>query len=388
VWKSYDTYATLRVMDHYARPIAYLVGYEATGGIDRCFQASENSAEMKLPNSDCVLWSSMTDMGAGHQGGFRSRPKSDQPMAQKLKQHEGALEDCYQSRQSPNDEDDGRRNGNSPVHSADKAGVSETGKREDQALLDEFCKEKGLKSIAESTIGKVIKRHKLFTRRPEEFTMIPVSSDRLNRSVSGSSDLPARGFWAYHSRHRRAGNGRSKGLLLQCIDAKLKFALTLNYKRLNSKNMKDFYERFNAVYLFRSKTGRRTTAQKTLGNSIRHCKKLPFPICLSIPVPKINSIIERYNRTIQEEFIDNHLDIIHDKPLFHEHLAEYIVFYLTKRIHKSLDKMTLSTISSKKEVCRICMELIHSVELVLSCVIRYRYAALQLRSYRSFREKG
>ncbi|MGQ9696348.1 MAG: hypothetical protein ACUVWV_16585 [Thermodesulfobacteriota bacterium] len=45
--------------------------------------------------------------------------------------------------------------------------------------------------------------------------------------------------------------------------------------------------------------------------------------------------MERYNRTIQKEFIDNNLDIIHDKPLFNQRLADYLIFYNTQRPHKS-----------------------------------------------------
>ncbi|MFN6946557.1 MAG: integrase core domain-containing protein [Cytophagaceae bacterium] len=56
-----------------------------------------------------------------------------------------------------------------------------------------------------------------------------------------------------------------------------------------------------------------------------------YPHC-----PKINTYIERYNRTIQEEFIDNNLDVIYDKPFFNQRLAEYLIFYNTKRPHKAL----------------------------------------------------
>ncbi|MCX7943753.1 MAG: integrase core domain-containing protein [Deltaproteobacteria bacterium] len=56
-----------------------------------------------------------------------------------------------------------------------------------------------------------------------------------------------------------------------------------------------------------------------------------YPRC-----PKINTYIERYNRTIQEEFIEANLDIIHDKSLFHQRLGEYLIFYNTQRPHKSL----------------------------------------------------
>lgn len=56
-----------------------------------------------------------------------------------------------------------------------------------------------------------------------------------------------------------------------------------------------------------------------------------YPRC-----PGINTYIERYNRTIQEESIDNNLDIIFDKPIFQSRLAEYLIFYNTQRPHKSL----------------------------------------------------
>ena len=39
------------------------------------------------------------------------------------------------------------------------------GKEKIKPLLDEFCQSKGLKPIAESTIGKVIKRNKLFYQK-------------------------------------------------------------------------------------------------------------------------------------------------------------------------------------------------------------------------------
>ncbi|MDI6743868.1 MAG: helix-turn-helix domain-containing protein [Thermodesulfovibrionales bacterium] len=39
------------------------------------------------------------------------------------------------------------------------------GKEKIKPLLDEFCQGNGLKTIAESTIGKVLKRHKLFYQK-------------------------------------------------------------------------------------------------------------------------------------------------------------------------------------------------------------------------------
>ncbi|MGQ9578293.1 MAG: hypothetical protein ACUVWQ_06685 [Candidatus Aminicenantales bacterium] len=46
--------------------------------------------------------------------------------------------------------------------------------------------------------------------------------------------------------------------------------------------------------------------------------------------------MERHNRTIKEEFIDNNLDVIQDKPPFHQRLAAYLIFSNTQRPPKSL----------------------------------------------------
>ena len=56
-----------------------------------------------------------------------------------------------------------------------------------------------------------------------------------------------------------------------------------------------------------------------------------YPRC-----PKINTFIERYNRTVQEEFIDEHLDLIHNKELFSQKLADWNIYYNINRRHHSL----------------------------------------------------
>ena len=216
------------------------------------------------------------------------------------------------------------------------------GKEKIKPLLDEYCQDKGIKTIAESTIGKVIKKHKLFfqktgrvyhdpsiRRQPQEKRLRVKRSPRhedFGHIIADTVQRVTDGITDY---------------FYNAIDAKLKFALTLNYKRLTSKNMKDFYERFCALYPLRIKDWQTDNGSENLGEFDTTLRKANIPHLFIYPrCPKINSIIERYNRTIQEEFIDSHLDIIHDKPLFHEHLADYMLFYLTRRIHKSLDKMT------------------------------------------------
>lgn len=132
-------------------------------------------------------------------------------------------------------------------------------------------------------------------------------------------------------------NDGIKDYFISAIDAKMKFALTLNYKRLTSKNMRDFYFRFQEVYPGKIRIWQSDNGSENLGVFDQQLKKDGIPHYFIYPhCPKINTFIERYNRTVWDEFINPHLDIIHDKVLFHHELAEYLIWYNTKRPHDSL----------------------------------------------------
>ncbi len=64
-------------------------------------------------------------------------------------------------------------------------------------------------------------------------------------------------------------------------------------------------------------------------------RKIPhwfiYPRC-----PRINGVIERYQRTLQEEFLEPNLDLIYHPKLFNDKLVDYLLFYNTKRVHESL----------------------------------------------------
>ncbi len=49
--------------------------------------------------------------------------------------------------------------------------------------------------------------------------------------------------------------------------------------------------------------------------------------------PKMNAHLERFNRTIQEEYIDYHLYELIDSKKFNLHLMDWLIWYNTKRVH-------------------------------------------------------
>jgi transposase InsO family protein len=216
------------------------------------------------------------------------------------------------------------------------------GKEKIKPLLDKYCKGKAIKSISESSVGNIIKRHKFFFQKASRVyhnhdskwardtgkktkrlkIKHPIKPEDLGHIVADTVERLTYGL---------------KDYFYNAIDAKGKFALTLNYKRLNSKNMRDFYRRFKEVYPLKVRSWQSDNGKENLGDFTNELKSEGIPHYFSYPrCPKINTYIERYNRTVQEEFIDDNEDIIHDKPLFNEKLANYLIFYNTERPHKSL----------------------------------------------------
>jgi transposase InsO family protein len=51
--------------------------------------------------------------------------------------------------------------------------------------------------------------------------------------------------------------------------------------------------------------------------------------------PKMNAHCERYNRTIQEEFVDYHEYLLHDPAIFNQKLLPYLLWYNGERPHWS-----------------------------------------------------
>jgi transposase InsO family protein len=67
--------------------------------------------------------------------------------------------------------------------------------------------------------------------------------------------------------------------------------------------------------------------------------------------PKMNAHCESFNGTIQEEFVDYHVNLLFDDTTtFNEQMKEYLIFYNTKRVHWAFkNKMTPLEVLAKSE---------------------------------------
>ena len=129
--------------------------------------------------------------------------------------------------------------------------------------------------------------------------------------------------------------------LLTAIDEVSKLSYARLYSTHTSRNAKDFLTRL--VYLTDKKvinlhTDNGSEFKKEFEEA---CHELGIPQWYSRPhTPKDNAVLERFNRTIQEEFITmSDSDILFVRE-FNESLTDWLIEYNFHRPHKTLDYKT------------------------------------------------
>jgi transposase InsO family protein len=217
------------------------------------------------------------------------------------------------------------------------------GKEKLKPDLDEYCKTIGISSVSVSTIGNIIKRHKFFHQKPNDRIYHDPNSAWAKKALKKKKRLRIK----HSPKPQQYGHILSdtvekiidgvKRYFMNAIDAKLKFALTLEYKNITSVNMKDFYFRFKKVYPAEIKVWQSDNGSENLGVFDQELERDQIPHLFIYPrCPKINTFIERYNRTVQEEYLDWHQDELIDLTQGNQLLADWNIYYNTKRRHHSL----------------------------------------------------
>jgi transposase InsO family protein len=221
------------------------------------------------------------------------------------------------------------------------------GKEKIKKFLDEYCSKRGIKTVSVSTIGKVIKRYDL-TFAPSKLGYHNPQSGWAKRRVNYRSKV------RHSPRYKEPGyieldtiikffNG-IKIYILNAIDISNKFQLAYAFKTSSSRNAFIFFKKLESVYPYENgiHTVQTDNGPEFLGEFDEYLKKrnikhnFIYPRC-----PRINGFIERANRTLQEEFIDMHLNLLlEDIDKFNRKLMDYLVWYNTERPHESLNNLT------------------------------------------------
>jgi transposase InsO family protein len=210
------------------------------------------------------------------------------------------------------------------------------GKEKIKPFLDEYAKALGIPSLGCTTIGKIIKR-KGFTEKTRKAKRIQRRSG-LRVKYAPKEHLP--GYVELDSITLFVLDQRY--YFLTIIDVATRYAHCRLVKSLTSKNTLMVFLEFQANYQHHVRQIQTDNGHEFLGDFDQYLVSHNLPHAFTYPrSPKINGVVERFNRTIQEEFVNrsDHL-FTHDIERLETSLEKYLHWYNYQRPHKSLKLQT------------------------------------------------
>jgi len=129
--------------------------------------------------------------------------------------------------------------------------------------------------------------------------------------------------------------------LLTAIDDVSKLAYARLYKSHSSQHAADFLKRLHYLTEGEIINLHHDNGSEFAKDFITACEQLSLPQWYSrVRTPKDNAVLERFNRTIQEEFVDMTDTDIEEIQPFNLELTEWLIEYNSVRPHQALDYLT------------------------------------------------
>jgi transposase InsO family protein len=215
-------------------------------------------------------------------------------------------------------------------------------------LLDKYCKEHNYGIISTSSIERIIRKLKEEGKMPDNKQF---SLHARSGNIKPKHKLPFKKLRRGKYMPTVAGDIMQidsvhlvsdgiKKYLITAIDLKSRFAHSEVYGSLNSLNAKDFMQKLEHITPFkinRIQTDNGLEFGKYFAEHVREQEVIHYhnyPKC-----PKSNAYIERFNRTIREQFVQCS-PYAPGSEEFKKELADYIIWYNTERVHKGLKYIT------------------------------------------------
>jgi len=215
--------------------------------------------------------------------------------------------------------------------------------------LSTACNLAGIKPVSESTVGRIIHDLKGKGRLP--------ASRKI--SLNGRS-----GKLVVRDRRRPMKKTRRKGFypkqpgelveidtvsifvdglkryLLTAIDLPTRFAFAYTYKSSSSANARDFLEKLRKVAPFPITRVQTDNGHEFLKHFAQVCRQQHLVHYFNYPRhPQSNSHLERFNRTVQEQFAYWHTDLLDEPETFNQRLMNYLLWYNTEKPHRGIGKL-------------------------------------------------
>jgi transposase InsO family protein len=213
-------------------------------------------------------------------------------------------------------------------------------------LLKEYCNTVFLTCPKPATIGNIMRDKGGMRTAPERITgtgrVTPYTKQKVARKPQNIAVTAPGALVALDTIERHEYGTRRYIITVEDIYSRFSFAWATPSHA--SKAAEEFFLLWQQVFPFTttfvltdngSEFKKHFTA-RLLELQITHYHTYPR-------TPKMNAHVERFNRTIQEEFVDYHRSLLLEPEHFNEKLMEWLIFYNTKRVHHAF-KNTLTPV--------------------------------------------
>ena len=213
-------------------------------------------------------------------------------------------------------------------------------------VLKAACQRAGIKAPSESTIGRIIHDLKERGRLPRK-TKVAYNARtgrlRIWEAGPGRRKTRRKGFHP-----NRPGDlveidtvdifvDGLKRYLLTAIDLPTRFAFAYTYKSSSSSTARDFLGKLKMVAPFPILRVQTDNGHEFLKHFATACEQAQLVHFFNYPRhPQSNAHLERFNRTIQEQFAQANTHLLDEPALFNRELMRYLLWYNTEKPHRAI----------------------------------------------------
>lgn len=210
------------------------------------------------------------------------------------------------------------------------------GKEKLYPLLMRFCKAKGLLCPKPKTIGRLIKDLgglRMHPKKISHFGKIKISKRRniLRKPHDFRAEYPGHCV-ALDTIEKHIWGSRRYVITFE--DIYTRFAFAWGTKSHASLAAKEFFELCLKVFPFPIAFVLTDNGSEFMKHFDAELRRLHLTHYHTYPrTPKMNAHCERFNRTIQDEFVDYHVSDLKAPEVFNRKLIDWLVWYNTDRVH-------------------------------------------------------
>ena len=220
------------------------------------------------------------------------------------------------------------------------------GKHKLYPLIKRYCDSLGIVVPAESTIGKIIKRNRLFYGKPIYGYHDPNRKKQAKpkKIRVNQAPKPETGGYLEMDTVETIIDGIRR-YTITAIDVKLKIVYAQTFTTKHSQNTLIVLKIIASILPVKVHTIQTDNGSEFEGVFEQYCRDNKIKHRWTYPnSPKINGVIERFNRSLQEEWLDLYQDEMLDINLINRRIKEYLDFYHHDRIHESLNDQTPASV--------------------------------------------